>query len=74
MSCLQLLFAGLAVVMLGVRSKGDRRDRYLHHGSWLIKLVLWLAFNILPFLFPNPVVNAYGEAQTHGLQNLIIIA
>ena len=54
-----LFFGTLAVVMVGVRYKTDKRDMYLHHGSWLVKAGLWLLFNCLPFLFPNPVVNAY---------------
>ena len=57
-----LLFGGLAAVMLGVRYKGDRRDAFLHHGSWLLKAGLWLLAMVLPFFFPNGLVNAYGEA------------
>lgn len=57
-----LLFGGLAVVMLGVRYKADRRDRLLHHGSWLLKAGVWLLAMVLPFFFPNGLVSAYGES------------
>ena len=50
----------MALALLGVKYKGDKRDQYLHHGGWLLKLGLWLAFSALPFLFPNSLVNAYG--------------
>lgn len=58
---LQMLFGLLAAVMVGVRYKSDARDRHLHHGSWLVKVALWLVFNVLPFFFPNGLVNAYCE-------------
>ena len=61
---MQLLFAVLALVMSfpgPVKYKSDWRDKGLHHGGYAIKVALWLAFNILPFFLPNPLVNAYGE-------------
>lgn len=50
----------MSAVMLGVKYKSDSRDRHLHHGNWLLKLFAWLVFTALPFLFPTPLVNAYG--------------
>lgn len=61
---LQLLFAVLALVMAfpgPVKYKSDWRDRGLHHGGYFVKVALWMGFNILPFFFPNGLVNAYGE-------------
>lgn len=55
-----LLFAILSAVMIGVRYKSDKRDRHLHHGGWLVKVVLWLFFNVVPFFFPIGLVNAYS--------------
>ena len=46
--------------MLGVRYKSDRRDQYLQHGSWLIKVGLWVLCNTVPFFLPVAVVNSYG--------------
>lgn len=53
----------MSVTMLGVKYKGDKRDRYLHHGHPLLKLGLWLLFTALPFLFPNSMINAYSESS-----------
>lgn len=55
-----LFFTTMAIALLGVRYKSDKRDQYLHHGNWLVKLGLWLAFCVLPFFFPNGLVAAYG--------------
>jgi hypothetical protein len=57
----QLFFALMSVSMIGVKFKGDNRDRYLHHGHPLLKLGLWLLFTLLPFLFPNEVLNVYSK-------------
>lgn len=54
------MFGSLALVMVGVRRTSDRRDRYLHHGSWLIKAGLWIVCMVFPFFLPNGAVNAYG--------------
>lgn len=55
-----LLFSTLSLVMLGVRYQDDWRDTQLHHGSWALKGALWLGFSILPFFFPNGLVNAFS--------------
>ena len=67
---MQLFFGFMALALLGVKYKGDKRDQYLHHGGWLLKLGLWLAFSALPFLFPNSLVNAYGEQLAHPTETL----
>ena len=51
----------MSAVLIGVKYKSDKRDQYLHHGGWLVKLALWLGFCILPFFFPVGLVNAYCE-------------
>lgn len=50
----------MALTMLGVRYKNDKRDLYLQHGGWFVKVGLWLLFNTLPFFLPVGVVNSYG--------------
>jgi hypothetical protein len=55
-----VFFAAMSLALLGVKVRGDKRDRYLHHGHYLVKLAAWALFNALPFLFPNGVVDAYG--------------
>jgi Serine incorporator (Serinc) len=57
---LQLFFSFMALVLLGVKYKSDKRDQYLHHGNWMVKLGLWLLFSALPFFFPNGLINIYG--------------
>ncbi len=60
--CPQLFFGCMSLALLGVKYKGDKRGKYLHQGSWLLKLGAWLAFMALPFFFPNNIVQAYGES------------
>lgn len=57
----QMFFGLMSAVLVGVKYKSDKRDQYLHHGGWLVKLALWLGFCILPFFFPVGLVNAYCE-------------
>lgn len=52
----------MSAVLVGVKYKSDKRDQYLHHGGWLVKLGLWLLLCILPFFFPVGLVNAYCES------------
>ncbi len=65
--CLQLFFGLMSAVLVGVKYKSDKRDQFLHHGGWLVKLMLWLGFNALPFFFPVGLVNAYGELGGQGV-------
>lgn len=50
----------MALAMVGVKYKSDKRDQYLQHGGWFVKVALWVLFNILPFFFPVSFVNGYG--------------
>ena len=61
----QLFFSFMALVLLGVKYKSDKRDQYLHHGNWMVKLGLWLLFSALPFFFPNGLINMYGAHILH---------
>ena len=57
----------MALATLGVKYKSDKRDQYLHHGNWMVKLGLWLLFSLLPFFFPNGTISLYGGSCTHTL-------
>jgi len=59
--------------MVGIKYTSDNRDRYLHHGNWLIKLGVWLVFAALPFLFPTNVVNAYAWLARFGSGLFLVI-
>jgi hypothetical protein len=67
----QMFFALMSAVLIGVKYKSDKRDQYLHHGGWLVKLALWLAFCILPFFFPVGLVNAYCKSGPCCCSNLV---
>lgn len=69
----QVLFGSLAVVMLDVRYKSDKRDAGLHHGHWLLKAGLWLACNVLPFFLPVGVVGAYSWLARFGSPLFLLI-
>jgi hypothetical protein len=69
-----LFFGCMSLALLGVKYKGEKRGQVLQHGNWVIKLVVWILFNALPFLFPNGMVQAYGacrRAQQLRAQNSI---
>ena len=57
---MQLFFGLMALAMVGVKYKSDKRDQYLQHGGWFVKVALWVLFNVLPFFFPVSFVNGYG--------------
>jgi hypothetical protein len=61
-----LFFGGMSLALLGVKYKGDKRGQVLQQGSWIIKLVAWVAFMALPFFFPVGLVNAYGACVCGG--------
>jgi hypothetical protein len=62
-----LFFGSMSLALLGVKYKGDKRGQVLQQGNWMIKLVVWVLFMALPFLFPNGLVQAYGEQQQQQL-------
>ncbi|KAG1672210.1 hypothetical protein FOA52_002911 [Chlamydomonas sp. UWO 241] len=68
-----MFFITMAGIMVGVKYTSDSRDRYLHHGNWLLKLAVWLVFTALPFLFPNNVVEAYAWVARVGSGFFLII-
>eukprot|EP00879_Flechtneria_rotunda_P003797 GHRR01004037.1.p1 GENE.GHRR01004037.1~~GHRR01004037.1.p1 ORF type:complete len:455 (+),score=144.85 GHRR01004037.1:317-1681(+) len=68
-----LFFGCMSLALAGVKYKGDKRGQVLQHGHWIIKLVVWVLFNALPFLFPNSLVEAYGWAARFGSGLFLII-
>jgi hypothetical protein len=68
-----LFFGLLSAVLIGVKYKSDKRDQYLHHGGWLVKLGLWLLCNALPFFLPVSVINAYGWVARFGSGLFLIV-
>lgn len=59
-----LFFGSMSLALLGVKYKGDKRGQVLQQGNWMLKLVVWVLFMALPFLFPNGLVQAYGETKS----------
>ncbi|KAG2493562.1 hypothetical protein HYH03_008376 [Edaphochlamys debaryana] len=68
-----LFFGLMSLAMLGVKTRGDKRDLYLHHGNPLLKFGLWLLFTALPFLFPTPVLDAYAWMARFGSGVFLVI-
>ena len=70
----QLFFGLMALAMVGVKYKSDKRDQYLQHGGWFVKVALWVLFNVLPFFFPASFVNGYGaHLSIFAIKTLIIL-
>jgi hypothetical protein len=68
-----LFFGSMSLALLGVKYKGDKRGQVLQQGNWMIKLVVWVLFMALPFLFPNGLVQAYGWGARFGSALFLII-
>ncbi|MEW5314073.1 MAG: hypothetical protein WDW38_005597 [Sanguina aurantia] len=68
-----LFFATMSLSLIGVKYKSDKRDTYLHHGHWMLKLGAWLVFTALPFLLHNDVIDAYSWAARFGSGIFLII-
>eukprot|EP01023_Acetabularia_acetabulum_P027088 TRINITY_DN2563_c0_g1_i2.p1 TRINITY_DN2563_c0_g1~~TRINITY_DN2563_c0_g1_i2.p1 ORF type:complete len:377 (-),score=70.98 TRINITY_DN2563_c0_g1_i2:153-1283(-) len=68
-----LFYIIMAIAMISVRYKNDKRAQTLHHGGWIIKALLWLGLNILPFLFPNKVIYVYGWVARIGSPIFLLI-
>eukprot|EP01026_Neomeris_dumetosa_P027760 TRINITY_DN2253_c0_g1_i3.p3 TRINITY_DN2253_c0_g1~~TRINITY_DN2253_c0_g1_i3.p3 ORF type:complete len:436 (+),score=55.29 TRINITY_DN2253_c0_g1_i3:323-1630(+) len=68
-----LFYIILSIVMIGVRYKNDRREQTIHHGGWLLKGIAWLGLNILPFFFPNGMIEAYGWLARIGSPIFLLI-
>lgn len=52
-------FTLLSLTMVNIKYKSDWRDKYLQHGSWGVKFLLWIVFTIVPFFIP-------GDFQWYG--------
>jgi len=68
-----MFFTAMSIALVGVKYKSDKRDRYLHHGNYALKLGVWLLFTALPFLFPNGLVNAYSHMARVGSGFFLVI-
>eukprot|EP00195_Chlamydomonas_chlamydogama_P004895 CAMPEP_0202902598 /NCGR_PEP_ID=MMETSP1392-20130828/16943_1 /ASSEMBLY_ACC=CAM_ASM_000868 /TAXON_ID=225041 /ORGANISM="Chlamydomonas chlamydogama, Strain SAG 11-48b" /LENGTH=445 /DNA_ID=CAMNT_0049589387 /DNA_START=195 /DNA_END=1532 /DNA_ORIENTATION=+ len=68
-----LFFITMSCIMLGVKYRSDKRDKYLHHGNYLLKLGVWLLFTALPFLFPNNIVEGYAWMARIGSGFFLVI-
>lgn len=68
-----MFFGALALALLGVNTKGDKRGAVLHRGNWAAKLAAWAVFCVLPFLMPNGVLDAYAWAARVGSGVFLVI-
>jgi hypothetical protein len=68
-----LFFLGMAVLLKGVRYKGDRRGRALQHGGWGAKVGAWALLVALTFLLPNGPIAAYGWIARLGSGLFLIV-
>ncbi|KAI4304100.1 hypothetical protein MLD38_039656 [Melastoma candidum] len=67
-----LFFAGLALIMIGVKDQNDRRDSW-HHGGWVAKMIIWLLLIILMFFLPNVVITIYEFASKFGAGLFLLV-
>ncbi|KAI4350876.1 hypothetical protein L6164_005283 [Bauhinia variegata] len=56
----------------GTSKLNETRDSW-HSGWWLVKLVLWAAMMIFPFLLPAPLIQIYGEIAHFGAGVFLLI-
>lgn len=55
-----LFFALLAISVLGVQDTGDRRHRLIQHGSWGVKVFLWIVLMAVPFFLPMGFIAGFA--------------
>ncbi|KAL6185859.1 hypothetical protein ACLB2K_041982 [Fragaria x ananassa] len=67
-----LFFAILALIMIGVKDRNDRRDGW-HHGGWIAKMVIWLLLIILMFFLPDIVITIYGDLSKFGAGLFLLV-
>ncbi|KAK9933494.1 hypothetical protein M0R45_020691 [Rubus argutus] len=67
-----LFFAVLALIMIGVKDRNDRRDGW-HHGGWIAKMVIWLLLVILMFFLPDIVLTIYGDVSKFGAGLFLLV-
>lgn len=68
-----LFFAILAAVLYGVKEKGDKRDKYVHHGNWALKIAVWLVLSVVPFFLPAGMIDAYSWLARFGAGVFLVI-
>lgn len=67
-----LFFAGLSAVLMGVKTRDDRRCA-IHHSHWALKVGAWLLLTVAPFFLPNDVIDAYEWAARFGSGVFLVI-
>ncbi|OMO55073.1 TMS membrane protein/tumor differentially expressed protein [Corchorus capsularis] len=67
-----IFFCVLALIMIGVKDRNDRRDSW-HHGCWIAKMVIWLLLVILMFFLPNVVITVYGDISKFGAALFLLV-
>lgn len=67
-----VFFALLALVLYQTKYKSDWRDKHIQHGSWGLKGLLWLVFNVLPFFLPGDLV-WYGWVSRFGSGIFLVV-
>ncbi|KAI4342776.1 hypothetical protein MLD38_027360 [Melastoma candidum] len=67
-----LFFAGLALIMIGIKDQNDRRDSW-HHGGWVVKMIIWFLLIVLMFFLPNVVITVYEFASKFGAGLFLLV-
>ncbi|GMN50488.1 hypothetical protein TIFTF001_019650 [Ficus carica] len=62
----------LRVSLVGTSKLNERRDVW-QSGWWSVKIVLWAAFTIIPFLLPSTIIQLYGEIAHFGAGVFLLI-
>ncbi|KAI4345558.1 hypothetical protein L6164_012667 [Bauhinia variegata] len=67
-----LFFGILALIMIGVKDRSDKRDS-IHHGGWVAKMVVWLLLVVLCFFLPDVVISIYSFISKFGAGLFLLI-
>ncbi|OVA20071.1 Glycoside hydrolase [Macleaya cordata] len=60
-----LFFGSLALIMIGVKDQNDKRHA-MHHGGWILKIVVWALLIILMFFLPDVIITIYETLSKFG--------
>jgi len=66
-------FGIMSLCLIGVKSRSDRRDKKLHHGSWVVKTLLFIVFLALPFFLPDGGIEGFVWLARFGSGLFLVI-
>ncbi|OIV93477.1 hypothetical protein TanjilG_18693 [Lupinus angustifolius] len=68
----QIFYIIMFLSTAGTSKLNQARDRW-HSGWWPVKIVLWVAMTVIPFLLPSALIQIYGDVAHFGAGVFLLI-